>query len=97
MKPAREKVLEWLVKSEHDLLAAEILIDHEPRMSEYAEQAESLTPYAVAVRYPGEPLEIDRAEAADALQAARAVSEYVVSLLPGEFRLRPSGTSEPNS
>jgi HEPN domain-containing protein len=69
----------------------------EPGLADLMEEAELLTPYAVAVRYPGELLEVDRAEAVDALEAARAVNETVVSLLPDEFRLRRSSLDQPNS
>jgi HEPN domain-containing protein len=50
------------------------------------ERAESLTPYAVEARYPGELLDVDRAEAADALESARAVWNFVLGLLPEELR-----------
>jgi HEPN domain-containing protein len=129
MRPTLDEVAEWLIKAKRDLMAAKILIDHEPpvldaacfhcqqaaekalkaflvwqsvqfdkvhslaylvdlcvsqepRFGSLREQTESLTPYAVAVRYPGELLDIERAEAADALESARAIVDFVLSLLP---------------
>lgn len=132
MPPTLDEVAEWLIKARRDLMAAEILIDHEPpvldaacfhcqqaaektlkaflvwqsaqfdkvhnlaylvdlcvsqepRFGSLREQTESLTPYAVAVRYPGELLDIGRAEAADALGSAQAIWNFVSSLLPADL------------
>jgi HEPN domain-containing protein len=142
MQPATDEVIEWLTKAERDLMAAAILIDHEPPVLDAAcfhcqqavektlkaflvwqavpfekvhnlaylldlcaskeagfaslrEQAESLTPYAVEARYPGELLNVARAEAADALESARSVWSFIGGLLPEELHSRKSaGQSE---
>ena len=57
----------------------------EPGFASLREKAETLTPYAVAVRHPGELLDVDRREAADALESAQAVWEYVLSHVPAEL------------
>lgn len=65
----------------------------EPRFNSLREQAESLTPYAVAIRYPGEPPDIDRAEAAEALQFAQMIWDFVLGLLPTGLRQAQKGES----
>lgn len=57
----------------------------EPGFAVLREAAESLTPYAVEVRYPGELLEISIEEAQQALAAAQAVWNYARKFLPDEF------------
>ena len=136
---APDEVIEWLTKASRDLMAAEILIDHEPPVLDAAcfhcqqavekslkaflvwqavpfekihsltylmdlcqsrepgfaslrEQAEALTPYAVEVRYPGELLDVDQREAADALESAQTVWEYVSTLVPAELHPRKPAT-----
>lgn len=142
MPPATDEVIEWLTKAERDLMAAAILIDHEPPVLDAAcfhcqqavekalkaflvwqaipfervhnltylldlcasreagfaslrEQAESLTPYAVETRYPGELLDVARAEATDALESAKSVWNFVLRFLPEELHShKPAGQSE---
>lgn len=59
----------------------------EPSFAVLREAAESLTPYAVEVRYPGDMLEISLEEAQQALAAAQAVWRQVLSFLPWESRV----------
>lgn len=145
MQPVLDEVAEWLAKAKRDLMAAEILIDHEPpvldaacfhcqqaaekalkafwvwrsvqfdkvhdlaylvdlcvsqdpRFGSLREQAESLTPYAVTFRYPGELADISRAEAADALGFAQTIWDFVQSLLPAGLEqarnYKPASTGE---
>jgi len=141
---APDEVIEWLTKANRDLMAAEILIDHEPPVLDAAcfhcqqavekslkaflvwqaipfekihsltylmdlcqsrepgfaslrEQAEALTPYAVEVRYPGELLDVDRPEAADALESAQTVWGYVLTIVPAELHPRKSDTRSEES
>ncbi len=62
----------------------------EPGFGSLREQAEALTPYAVEVRYPGELLDVDRQEAADALESAQTIWKYVLTLVPAELHpLKP--------
>jgi len=56
------------------------------------EETESLTPYAVEIRYPGDTIEISIEEAHKALAAAKAVWNTVLQLLPDE--LHPSVPKE---
>lgn len=60
----------------------------EPSLATLREAAESLTPYAVEVRYPGNMLEISTEEARQALAAAKAIWDKVLSFIPCE--LHPS-------
>ena len=56
----------------------------EPRFASLRSKAETLAPYAVEVRYPGETVGVSREEAREALAAAEAVWEFVLDLLPVE-------------
>ena len=49
------------------------------------DRAETLAPYAVEVRYPGEAREISQAEAAEALGTAEMVWKFVLNLLPSDM------------
>ncbi|MBI4828548.1 MAG: HEPN domain-containing protein [Nitrospinae bacterium] len=57
-------------------------IDGDSSLREIVDKAVPLTEYAWKFRYPGPPEEPDRAEAQEALMAAREVYEAVVSRLP---------------
>jgi len=57
----------------------------EPDFAALRDAAESLTPYAVEVRYPGDVLEISVEEARRALAAAQMIWNYVLKLLPPEL------------
>ncbi len=57
----------------------------EPALAILRDAAESLTPYAVEVRYPGDMFEISAAEAQQALAATQMVWDYVLKLLPTEL------------
>jgi len=65
----------------------------EPGFASLREETESLAPYAVEIRYPGDALEISLGEARKALAAAEAVWDFVLGLLPREFSI-PRGDSE---
>ena len=60
----------------------------EPDFAALRKAAESLTPYAVEIRYPGDSLEISPEEAQQALAAAKAIWDKVIGLIPCE--LHPS-------
>ncbi len=49
--------------------------------------ATTLTPYAVALRYPGDMPELTEAEAQEALRLAREVWKFVLYRLPPEVRV----------
>ncbi len=73
----------------HDLgkiLEQAILVN--PAVQQFADAADTLTPYSVAYRYPDEQgiLEPSREEFDEALQHAQAIYDFVVSLLPEEAR-----------
>ena len=58
--------------------------DYEPGFASWVDTAVTLTPYATAYRYPGEiaALEPSRAEFDEALDAAKRLFGFVLSLLP---------------
>ncbi len=60
----------------------------EPDFVALRKAAESLTPYAVEIRYPGDSLEISSEEAHQALAAAKMIWDKVLSFIPCE--LHPS-------
>jgi len=60
----------------------------EPDFAALRKAAESLTPYAVEIRYPGDSLEISAEEAHQAFAAAKAIWDRVLSFIPCE--LHPS-------
>ena len=73
----------------HDLgkiLEQAILVN--AAFQEFADAADTLTPYSVAYRYPDEQgiLEPSREEFDVALQHAQAIYDFVVNLLPAEAR-----------
>jgi HEPN domain-containing protein len=73
----------------HDLgKIIEQAIRIDPALRQHEDAADSLTPYSVAYRYPGEQgsLEPSREEFNEALQNAKAIYDFVLSLLPVEAR-----------
>ena len=50
------------------------------------DSAVDLTPFAWRFRYPGEPIEPETAEVADAVARARSLHEAVLERLPAEVR-----------
>lgn len=64
----------------------------DPRFASLREETESLSPYAVEIRCPGDAPDVSLAEARDALTAATAVWDFVCGLLPSD--LRPSTSEE---
>jgi HEPN domain-containing protein len=57
----------------------------DPGYGSIREKTETLAPDAVEVRYPGEIMEVSRAEAEAALATAEAVWQFVLNLLPSEL------------
>lgn len=56
-------------------------------INEIREIAESLAPFAVEARYPGDLLEIALSEAHEALKSAEAVVQFIKRFFPGELAL----------
>ncbi len=61
-------------------------LSFDPAFSELRTAAVTLTPYAVAVRYPGDLPELTREEAEEALALARQVWHFVLDRLPPAVR-----------
>ena len=59
----------------------------DPSFVESRAAATTLTPYAVASRYPGDLPELTEAEAREALILARQVWDFVLQRLPPEVRI----------
>ena len=59
----------------------------EPGFTSLREGAETLAPYSVTVRYPGEVLAVSPEEAQEALAITEAVWGFVLTLLPSELCL----------
>jgi len=57
----------------------------DPGFTSIRDRAETLAPYAVEVRYPGEAREIAQTEAEEALATAEMVWKFVLNLLPPEL------------
>lgn len=55
----------------------------EPGFAFLRDMAETLAPYAVEVRYPGEVIEISQEEAQSALATAEAMWSFILNLIPG--------------
>ena len=53
-------------------------------------RAETLAPFAVEIRYPGEMTEVPREEAQGALATAKTVWNFVLNLLPHELHPSPA-------
>ncbi len=71
----------------HDLSALiELYIPMEPAFENWRDTAESLSPYAVRFRYPSDVLEPEESEAQGALRQAQAFMDFIVALLPAEFK-----------
>lgn len=64
-------------------------MQRDPAFETLQEAAETLTPFATAFRYPGDPAEPDPADVAEAIDLAQAVVDFVSRRLPPETR--PSG------
>lgn len=54
--------------------------------NQLADAAETLTPYAVAFRYPGDVLEPARGDAEEALRLAKSVLNFVLQRMPAETK-----------
>jgi HEPN domain-containing protein len=59
---------------------------HLPEFSKWLDEAEIITPYATRFRYPMEdvPMEPDRSEFEEALNASQRLFDFVLSVLPTE-------------
>ena len=57
----------------------------EPRLASVRKGAETLAPYAVEIRYPGERVEVSPEEAQNALATAGTIWDFVLNLLPYEL------------
>lgn len=69
----------------------------DPSFEELRTAATTLTPYAVASRYPGDLPELTEAEAQEALTLARQVWDFVLQRLPSEVQIemkQDCGSSE---
>lgn len=69
-------------KTHHIPLLISLAIPFASEFSAWMDEAERLTPYATAFRYPGEALAPDQAEFDLALEAADGLYTFVLSLLP---------------
>ena len=58
--------------------------DKDSKISVFKEEADKLTDYAIAVRYPEEPFEPTLEEAKDAFEIARKMKEFVLSRITSE-------------
>ena len=78
-----------LYEKTHDI---EVLVDLaceiEPQLSQLADAADALTPYATRFRYPNAAFAIEPkpTEFDEALQHAQAVYDFIVNVLPAEVR-----------
>ena len=59
-----------------------LCIKAETTFTEIQEQAETLTPFAVEVRYPGASVKPSSEEAEEALSAAKTIRDFVQKYLP---------------
>lgn len=59
----------------------------EPGFASLREETESLAPYAVEIRYPGDAPEISVDEARRAVAGAEAVWDFVFALFPQHLQL----------
>jgi HEPN domain-containing protein len=55
----------------------------EPGFASLRNMAETLAPYAVMVRYPGEPMDISQEEAQQALATAQTMWDFILNLIEG--------------
>lgn len=75
-----------LFKKTHNLVALLLLcVPFNESFSGWQRVMETLTPYAVDHRYPGDALELERDEAEFALESAAAFIDFIFSVLPDEF------------
>lgn len=67
----------------HDIEALiELALPYDKRFSSCLNAADTLTPYATAYRYPGDPTEPTAQEFGEALKAAEEIYSFVTSSLP---------------
>ena len=72
----------------HSLVAlVAMCLPFDPCFETLRRAATALTPYAVALRYPGDLPELSEAEAQEALSLAREVWDFILERLPPEVRL----------
>jgi HEPN domain-containing protein len=90
---AAEKVLKaflvWKAVSFEKVHSLTYLLDlcevQESGFATFREPVETLAPYAVEIRYPGEKVEVSREEAEAALVSAEKLWDYVTGFFPSEF------------
>ena len=71
----------------HDLrVLLEQSIDVEPALEQWQKVAEELTPYSVLFRYPDDVMEPEKKEAERALNHVQNFVNFIMRLLPEEFR-----------
>lgn len=76
-------VQQWLIKARHELVS--LLVDCEqldPAFSVLAEATEVLTPFATAFHYPGDGLDPEPADVAEAIKLAETVLAFVLTRIP---------------
>lgn len=79
-------------------LLVPLLVDCEhldPAFVELAEATEVLTPFATAFRYPGDVIEPDPADVAEAIELAQILLVFVLTRMPDMLNDDPSTPGEP--
>ena len=88
VEKALKAFLVWKMVSFEKVHSLTYLLDlceaQEPGVGSLRERAEDLAPYAVEIRYPGEPVEVSLQETQEALTSAELVWEFILGLLPDE-------------
>jgi HEPN domain-containing protein len=59
-------------------------IPFEPRLNQWKEVAETLSPYAAEFRYPRETMEPTKEEAQEAIIMTKEIVDFIIKLLPNE-------------
>ena len=75
------------IEKTHDVeRLIKLAANHLPEFSQWLDEAELITPYATRFRYPMEdvPIEPERAEFEEALNASQRLFDFVLSVLPTE-------------
>jgi HEPN domain-containing protein len=75
------------IEKTHDVeQLIKLAANHLPEFSQWLDEAELITPYATRFRYPMEdvPIEPERAEFEEALNASQRLFDFVLSVLPTE-------------
>jgi len=95
VEKALKAFLVWKVITFEKVHSLTYLLDlcegQEPKFASMREMAETLAPFAVQIRYPGEELDISPEEASDVLATAETVWKFVLDLLPVELSSTVAG------